>query len=313
MDKAKLPLISVIMPAYNSSNFISEAIHSVIIQSYTNWELLIINDGSTDTTSEIALNFCNLDSRIKYYYQENGKQGKARNLGISKANGEFIAFLDADDLWLSEKLEIQIKEIFNRNVDLIFSNSYIIYGNESNVLNETLNIPSDIYHDRTSIPMFLKKNRVPILTVLVKKAKLIEVNGFSEIEEIQNVEDYHLWLKLLMSNATFYSVKGVLAKYRFHNDSVTSNDKVALKKIPFAFFDLMTNNVKYKNEIKLELKYKFILIYYNNLFTKSELRFWIEKNTTYLSKSNFKYLYLFLNSMLPTKVTKRILIYILNA
>src|ERR1700759_692275 len=98
------PLVSVITPAYNAGNFIHETIDSVIAQTYTNWELIIIDDGSTDNTAAIVKQYVVRDSRIKYLYQQNGKQGKARNNGMTHSSGTIIAFLDADDTWTPHKL-----------------------------------------------------------------------------------------------------------------------------------------------------------------------------------------------------------------
>ena len=86
-------LVSIIMPAFNSQRYISESIESIIAQTYTNWELIVVDDGSTDRTAEIVSTFTKSDNRIRYIYQENQRQGKARNAGISISKGEWIAFL----------------------------------------------------------------------------------------------------------------------------------------------------------------------------------------------------------------------------
>jgi glycosyltransferase involved in cell wall biosynthesis len=104
-------LVSVIMPAYNAEKFIAESIESVIAQSYNNWELLVVDDGSTDNSKRIIKDFCKKDERIKYFYQPNSKPGRARNSALKRASGRYVAFLDADDVWLSEKLKVQLKEI----------------------------------------------------------------------------------------------------------------------------------------------------------------------------------------------------------
>ena len=113
--------ISIIMPAYNAEKFIRESITSVLQQTYSNWELIIVDDGSTDNTKKIIQAFAQQDGRIHYIYQPNGKQGKARNAGIRHASGDLIAFLDADDLWTKDKLEKQGSLIRRTNADLIFS------------------------------------------------------------------------------------------------------------------------------------------------------------------------------------------------
>ena len=304
--------ISVIMPAYNAAFFIDDAIQSVINQTFIDWELLIINDGSTDNTAEKILPWLSRDSRVHYFYQENGKQGKARNLGILKSKGEYLAFLDADDLWLPEKLSVQIVEIQKHNVDLVFSDSYIFNNSDVDNFSQRMNVPAKTFYDKSSVPFFLESNRIPILTVLVKKSKVIAVGGFSESVEIQNAEDYHLWLKLLLENNIFYSSDLILAKYRLHNNSATSQDKEGIDIILAIYFDLLLKYPKYKSEIENELKMRFKRIYKNNLFTKLELAFWIEKNSTYLQKTKSRYIYLVINFFAPTKVTKRLLIYLLN-
>lgn len=305
-------LVSIIMPAYNAESFIGDAIISVINQTYSNWELIIVDDGSTDKTAEKMKSWLEKESRIQYFYQDNGKQGKARNLGISKAKGYYLAFLDADDFWMPEKLEIQIKEIQENNVDLVFSDSYRFVNQEVCDVSKRMNVKTAFFSGKKALQLFLEANRIPILTVLVKKEKVEAVGCFSESMDIQNAEDYHLWLKLLISNAVFYSSDLVLAKYRLHNNSVTAQDSLATTKLLEVFFDLLQLYPGYKKEIEEGLQSKFKIIYKTNLFTKTELAVWIKKNINYLSKSKLNYVYLVLNLLLPTKVTKRLLMYLLN-
>src|SRR5260221_6307510 len=104
MDKK----ISIIMPAYNVGKFISQTIDSVLSQTYENWELLIVDDESSDNTSAIAKAYQLKDNRIRYFWQKNGKQGKARNKAIRESLGNYLAFMDADDIWLPDKLTRQV-------------------------------------------------------------------------------------------------------------------------------------------------------------------------------------------------------------
>jgi glycosyltransferase involved in cell wall biosynthesis len=230
------------MPAYNASNYIQEAINSVIAQTFIDWELIIVDDGSTDKTSEIVSEYVTIENRISYYYQENGKQGKARNLAISKSKGEYLAFLDADDLWLPEKLEIQIKEIKDKNVDLVFSNAYIINDSEKINLNKVIYCHQGFLDSNEGLDRMIERNRIPILTVLVKKSKVIEVGMFSEKLEIQNAEDSHLWLKLLINKAVLYGSNETLAIYRVHKNSVTKNEKFALSRYISVLSDISYND-----------------------------------------------------------------------
>lgn len=103
------PLISIVTPTYNRAHFLSAMTQSVQAQTYQNWDLWIIDDGSTDDTREVVERLAHEDSRIHYLHKVNGGQGSARNLGIAHSQGTFVAFLDSDDLWLPEKLEKQIR------------------------------------------------------------------------------------------------------------------------------------------------------------------------------------------------------------
>jgi len=106
-----MPKISIVIPAYNSEKFIDRTINSVLNQTYKDWELLIIDDGSTDNTKSIIDKYSQSNPHIKYFYQENGGQGSARNLGVKVAAGNWVAFLDHDDIWLPKKLDIQVAEL----------------------------------------------------------------------------------------------------------------------------------------------------------------------------------------------------------
>jgi len=218
MDK---PLVSVIMPAYNAELYIGEAIESVVNQTFRNWELIIINDGSTDATEKIILDFERKDKRIKYLFQENGKQGKARNLGITHSIGTYIAFLDADDLWVENKLAIQVNYLIaNKEIDLIFSQGYSL--NQGNLINFDV-IVKPVWNIN-DLPLFIQKNQIPILSVVVKKTCLIDVDNFSEDLNIQNVEDYYLWLKLLIKQFKYTSISDRLFYYRIHSHQNTFNN-----------------------------------------------------------------------------------------
>ncbi|RTY98396.1 glycosyltransferase, partial [Flavobacterium bomense] len=290
-----------------------EAINSVIAQTYTDWELIIVDDGSTDATSSIIANNSNQEGRIKSFYQENGKQGKARNLGITKASGSYIAFLDADDLWLPEKLEIQLQEIKEENVDLVFSDSYIF--NNDNVFDRSrkMNTLNQIFRGEEALKHFLDGNRIPTLTVLVKKERIKFVNGFTEKKEIPLAEDYHLWLKMLISGFVFYGSGKILASYRVHGESSTSQDKLANKQLPEVFFDLLQNNSEAKPILLSAIKKVFRKQYNGRIYTKSDFYFVINENCRYLDKRFYAPFYKIINYFLGTKITKKFLNHLLNA
>ena len=237
------PLISVITPAYNAAKYIAKSIESVIHQSFPDWELIIVDDGSTDNTKSIVQSYCELDSRVKYVFQENGRQGKARNTGLALACGILLAFLDADDVWLPEKLSIQTRQMQSSEADLIFSDSFIFSENEEieggTKQLKKFNVSTGLYCGETGVGSFLARNHVSILTVLVKKDALLKAGGFTEDRAIQNAEDYHLWLKLLMEGFTFFGFGDVLAAYRKHGESVSDESGANLEQVIEAKLNLV--------------------------------------------------------------------------
>ncbi|PCJ89757.1 MAG: hypothetical protein COA57_00970 [Flavobacteriales bacterium] len=123
------PLVSIIIPAYNAEKYIAETIQSVINQTYTNWELIIVNDGSTDNTEKIAQAYVEKDQRIKYIYQENAGVSVARNKGVENSQGDYVAFLDADDIWCRQNLEKKVTILNNINIDWVYSDMLSIDKN----------------------------------------------------------------------------------------------------------------------------------------------------------------------------------------
>jgi glycosyltransferase involved in cell wall biosynthesis len=277
------------MPAYNAEKFIGQSIESVLAQTYQNWELLIVNDGSTDNTHVILDLYTNRDSRIKAFYQLNGKQGKARNLAISHSKGEYLAFLDADDLWAPEKLEIQLQEITGYQADVVFSKSFII--DEDAIKKDEIICGHIGYLKRSEgIEKMIEINRVPILTVLVRKQSVLQVGAFEEDISIANAEDYHLWLKMMMNQFVFWGSYKILASYRFHENSSTGSDKLSSDKLPFVYFDLSNTYHLYKPQLTKRIKEIFNKKYKYEVKEKSQLFNFLKLNCSLLNKA---YLYPF--------------------
>ena len=305
-------LVSIIMPAYNAANYIQEAIDSVINQTFLGWELIIVDDGSTDHTKEVITKNVLVDHRIHYYYQKNGKQGKARNLAISNSNGEYVAFLDADDLWIPQKLEIQLLEIKEKNVDLVFSDSYIFSAQHQVHSNKRMHTINRFLQGDEAIQLFLVGNRIPNLTVLAKKEKIIAAGGFTTIKNIQNAEDYHLWLKLLIDGCTFYGSDKTLAYYRVHEDSSTFQDKYATDQVIEALFNLLNKNPNISFMIVEALKREFKK-QSSKCHSQTDFAIFIDKNCTYLDKEFYAPFYKVLNYFVGVKNTRRFLNRFLNA
>jgi glycosyltransferase involved in cell wall biosynthesis len=230
------PLVSVIVPAYNAEKFVAETIESVQAQTYTHWELIIVDDGSTDQTADIIKEYVIKDSRIQYWYQTNGRQGKARNLAISKAKGIYLAFIDADDLWHPKKLEKQIEVfILNYNVDVIYTYGTSFVGDKSNTFKKFA-FNKGLIDKKKQFDFLISGYSLPNLSVIVKRNSVIKVGGFDEDIRVQNAEDYQLWLRLADNGSQFYCLGEDLFYYRIHPNQVTFNDNLAFHNAIWAVF-----------------------------------------------------------------------------
>ena len=203
----KNPKVSVIIPTYNSAQFIIETLESVFAQTYKNYEVIVVDDGSTDNTKEVLKPYM---SKIRYIYKENGGPASARNVGIKNARGEYIAFLDSDDLWLPEKLEKQIR-YFEKHpeIDMVFADC-IRFGEEVS------NTPRNYTKHLISNDMFVNiwwYNIVPTSTVMVKRVCFDKVGLFDESKEIEGTEDAEMWLRITREYKVDY-VKEVVTKYK---------------------------------------------------------------------------------------------------
>ena len=212
-------LISIITPCYNASFYISDTIKSVINQTYSNWEMLIVDDCSTDNSAQIIKEFALKDKRIKYLKTENptGSPSIPRNLAISKSKGKYIAFLDSDDFWLPTKLEEQLAFAEKNQYNFVYSN-YEKMTWEGKRNNRIL-----VMSNYSSYLTTIKSCDIPCLTVLLKK-EIIKGLYFRNIKK----EDYAFWLEILKKGYIAYNTNKVHAVYRESNRSRSSNKLVRL-------------------------------------------------------------------------------------
>lgn len=279
------PLVSVIMPAYNAGKFIDESIRSVIAQSFAGWELIVVDDGSVDNTKQIVEQFCNTDSRIKYFYQPNGKQGKARNKGIVQSRGKYIAFLDADDVWLPQKLEVQLKEIEEKNVDLVFADIFAFENSISEPI-QYKNSGKGFFKGEEGLHQLLERNKIPCSTVLVKKDAIQNAGSFTENIAIPYAEDYHLWIKMLLKGYSFFGIDCEMAGYRMHPSSSSHDDRFLITYVIEVFQDIKKNFKPYKTLIISYQKKWFGKYYYStNAWDQNDFNNLVSKNCSYLNKS----------------------------
>jgi|APLak6261660231_1056022.scaffolds.fasta_scaffold10261_1 glycosyltransferase involved in cell wall biosynthesis len=212
------PLVSIIMPVYNGERYISKAIESVLSQTYQNFELIIVNDGSTDNSKAVIDTYLK-DPRIRYIEQHNAGVAAARNTAIKKSQGELIGFLDQDDLWLPEKIENQIQYFKNhQNISLVYSDYIVLNELENSSHRQRDLIPFD--PSQSNLISIFTQNRIGVLTVLVKKQCVID-SGLLE-EELKGTDDYELWLRLAL-DYEFQYIPLLLATYRWHGKNISSD------------------------------------------------------------------------------------------
>ena len=268
-------MISVVIPAYNEEKNIGKAIDSVLNQTYQNFEIIIVDDGSTDNTREIVQAF--KDKRVKYIYQQNSGPSKARNTAIDIASGEYIAFLDADDIYMPNKLEISLQLLSEANAGMLYG-SFILepQGKESKLIS---------FKERESTKYLVTLLTDPFnniafpSTVLVKKDLLLETGGFDQ--NLRIGEDWDLWLKIYPKTKV-KCVDRPLTKRLTSKNSITRTidfdfERKTHEKILYNFF---RNNKEYEY-----LKNKaYAMIYYN----QAARHFY--KDNKRVSDKTFKYL-----------------------
>ncbi len=222
MSKVSLsyPKISVIIPTYNRVHLIKDAVESVFNQTYQDFELIIIDDGSTDNTREVLAEY---GERLRYIYQENQGRSAARNHGINLAKGEYIAFLDSDDVWFPDKLarQVPILESAPDNVVLVHGYKYIVDRNLQPIPGWELklrNLYTLAERGEETYENYLHSNCIFTSTILVRKAAIIEIGGYDT--STQGVEDLDFYLQLLLLNYNFtFMSEPPLIKYRWHGDN----------------------------------------------------------------------------------------------
>ena len=269
-----IPIISIIIPAYNHAKFIKKALKSVINQTFENWEAIVIDNYSTDDTEKILNEY--KDSRIKYIkIKNNGIIAKSRNAGIREAKGEWIAFLDSDDWWTNDKLEICLKNI-DINVDFIYHDLKIVYSKSR------FNFKRKKYIGRQ-----LKKPILPDLlinyitkgtaignsSVIVRKNILAKIRGISENKNLVASEDFNTWARIARITNKFKYINRKLGYYLIHDESIQKRDlSLSHREAVNEFLNLFN----YQQKLDLEVKWKYMSGNYNKLInnrTKAKQEF----------------------------------------
>jgi teichuronic acid biosynthesis glycosyltransferase TuaG len=213
-------LVSIITPAYNCSDYISQTIESVLAQTYTNWELLIVNDKSTDNTEDIINEYLTKDNRIRLINHEmNSGPAVARNTALEEARGRFIAFLDSDDVWKKEKLEKQIGYMLKNNYGFTFT-AYEFMKLSNSDTTRIIEVPTSIDYKQN-----LKNTIIGCLTVIIDR----EIIGDFRMPLIRIAQDHSTWLLILKKGHYAYGLNESLAEYRRSPGSLSGNKIKALK------------------------------------------------------------------------------------
>lgn len=227
------PFVSVIIPTFNRARYVGETVESVLAQSYENIEVIVIDDGSTDNTSEVVSRYV---PRVRYVWQENAERGASRNHGLRLASGELISFLDSDDLWLADKVEKDV-DFFNRheNVGLLFSDAVQIdaAGTEIRRL-------SPKSHSGNVTKRIMIENFVLMATHMARTSLIRDAGGFCEDRLLSGSEDWELWVRL-STLTKFYHRQTVTAKIRVH-ESNTMGDAEGMKRAMNRAVELMAES-----------------------------------------------------------------------
>jgi glycosyltransferase involved in cell wall biosynthesis len=219
-----MPTVSAIIPTFNRAHFVSIAINSVLAQSRPADEIIVVDDGSTDNTAEVMADF---GSRVRYVRQLNSGPSAARNHGMRVASSDYIAFLDSDDIWTTDRLERQVAAISqDARLDLVFGLEAKFSGEvhferseikDRDVL-ECLNSVDCVVPD--PFALLLKENFIPTSTVLFRRNCIADV-GFMD-ESLKGTEDYDFWLRFALKGFRFGFVNAVLARRRLHEGNLVN-------------------------------------------------------------------------------------------
>lgn len=255
MNDINHPLVSIIMPSYNHGRHIAKSIDSIIKQTYTNWELIIVDNNSTDNTKKILSKYENNDKIKTFYVKNNGIIAYSRNIGIKNSRADYIAFIDSDDIWLNNKLEICIPVI--KSYDLIYHDMSIYFQHKpkKNKVSRKFNLEGNILKK-----LLMNGNPIVNSSVITKKNILEKIGFIDEHPSINRSVDYNTWLKIARETNNFKYVPNVLGKNLIHENNLSNINMESSTRAAAAEFLIELNS----DEIKtFNARLKYIDIKYN--------------------------------------------------
>ena len=266
MNITSSPFVSVVIPTYNHAHLLGRALQSVLDQSYTNWEVIVIDNHSQDNTDEVAQSYT--ESRISLLKIHNeGVIAASRNMGIRAAKGEWIAFLDSDDWWLSNKLQVCFEHI-NDNVDLIYHDLTII--RDKSVLfgknrKRGRKLVNPVLND-----LLVKVSCINNSSVIVRKSLLERINGINEDPQMVASEDFNTWLRIAQLTDKFVYIPKRLGFYMLHVQGVSQKDMTASTRCASsAFLNILNESQRKRHESVLA--YSGGRFAYNNNLLKNTI------------------------------------------
>lgn len=293
--------VSVILPVYNGGKFIAETIESMLSQTIKDFEVLVVDDGSTDDSKEIIQKYISNSNReIRYFYQENKGIAAARNKGIKESNGKYIAFLDQDDLWLPEKLERQVKYLEeNPDTALVYTDS-IRFGDCSNAWKLTP------YEGKVFLQL-INGNFISALTVVVRREVFKKVGCFDEDRNLMGCDDYDMWLRI----ASIYKIGYInekLARWRAHSKGYTYAQSTKMNRAAIAVLEKNFRLFKFhkiritdfRRKILSPIYFGLGWIYFNNRDFKTARQ--VFTTAIKYNPLSFKYIAYYILSLFPVKI-----------
>jgi glycosyltransferase involved in cell wall biosynthesis len=258
MKELTNPFISVVIPSYKHANLIGRALQSIINQTYTNWEVIVIDNHSPDQTDQVIQAFS--DKRIKQLkIHNNGVIGASRNMGIREAVGEWVAFIDSDDWWTRNKLQECVIHM-TEDVDLIHHDLEIVRDKFS--IFGLKKIKSRQLDQPALIDLLVNGNAIANSSVLVRKKALVEIGGFCEDAALVACEDYYAWLKMAECKRHFLYIPKSLGYYYLNKQGISNKDmSIPMRYAISEYLHCLNDTERSKTEIRLSYakgRYEFV-------------------------------------------------------
>ena len=287
--------VSIIVPCFNQAQYLGEALQSILDQTHTHWECLIVNDGSIDNTEDVAKKWIEKDNRFKYLYQENGGLSSARNFGLNNISGDYIQFLDSDDILDHKKLELSLNELYlNKNItgNIVISNFRMFTVNYKNSSIPFCLLSSKLFNFRDVLLKWETVFSIPIHCGIFHSSLF---KDFRFPEELKAKEDWIMWVCFFQKEVNVLFIDKPLAYYRAHQKSMTNDAKYMLEnhRIAISYIKNIVSETNYIDYLNFELAQKYnetiklrttIYNYQNSTTYKIAQKI----KETYFSKSIFK-------------------------